>query len=77
MKFALRSPRCPSPDRRRHRRHRSRARRRGRDLDQKTGGTLSRAMKASRFTGKKEETLAILAPAGVEFDRILLRHRQG
>ncbi|WP_188260561.1 leucyl aminopeptidase [Azospirillum tabaci] len=44
----------------------------GRDLDQKTGGTLSRAMKASRFTGKKEETLAILAPAGVEFDRILL-----
>ncbi|WP_247895844.1 M17 family peptidase N-terminal domain-containing protein [Azospirillum brasilense] len=44
----------------------------GQDLDQKTGGTLSRAMKASRFTGKKEETLAILAPAGVEFDRVLL-----
>ena len=44
----------------------------GQDLDQKTGGALTRAMKASRFTGKKEETLAILAPAGVEADRILL-----
>ncbi|MBP2290344.1 leucyl aminopeptidase [Azospirillum rugosum] len=44
----------------------------GQDLDQKTGGALTRAMKASRFTGKKEETLAILAPAGVELDRILL-----
>jgi len=44
----------------------------GQDLDQKTSGSLTRAMKASRFTGKREETLAILAPAGVEFDRILL-----
>ncbi len=44
----------------------------GQDLDRKTGGALSRAMKAGRFTGKKEETLAILAPAGVAFDRILL-----
>lgn len=44
----------------------------GRELDQKTGGALTRAMKASRFTGKREETLAILAPAGVELDRILL-----
>ncbi|WP_448206610.1 leucyl aminopeptidase [Azospirillum sp. sgz302134] len=44
----------------------------GQDLDQKTGGALTRAMKASRFTGKKDETLVILAPAGVEVDRVLL-----
>ncbi|WP_207462488.1 leucyl aminopeptidase [Azospirillum sp. SYSU D00513] len=44
----------------------------GQDLDQKTGGMLTRAMKASRFTGKKEETLAVLAPGGLDLDRILL-----
>ncbi|NYZ17013.1 leucyl aminopeptidase [Azospirillum sp. RWY-5-1] len=44
----------------------------GQDLDGTTGGALTRAMKASRFTGKREETLAILAPAGVGLDRILL-----
>ncbi len=44
----------------------------GQELDRLTGGSLTRAMKASRFTGKREETLAILAPAGVEFDRVLL-----
>ena len=44
----------------------------GQDLDQKTGGMLTRAMQASRFTGKKEETLAILAPSGLDLNRVLL-----
>ncbi|MDP9195176.1 MAG: leucyl aminopeptidase [Pseudomonadota bacterium] len=41
-------------------------------LDKATKGALTRAMKASRFTGKREETLSILAPAGVKVRRILL-----
>ncbi len=44
----------------------------GQDLDQKTGGALTRAMNASRFTGRKDETLALLAPHGIEADRIVL-----
>ncbi|HYD65326.1 leucyl aminopeptidase [Azospirillum sp.] len=44
----------------------------GQDLDQKTGGMLTRAMNASRFTGKKDETLAVLAPAGIDAGRVLL-----
>ncbi|AWK89011.1 leucyl aminopeptidase [Azospirillum thermophilum] len=44
----------------------------GQDLDQKTGGALSRAMAAGRFTGKKEETLTLLAPSGVELERVVL-----
>ncbi|WP_448192832.1 leucyl aminopeptidase [Azospirillum sp. sgz301742] len=44
----------------------------GRDLDQKTSGMLTRAMEASRFTGKKDETLAVLAPANLEAGRVLL-----
>ena len=44
----------------------------GSELDQKTGGALARAMAAARFTGKKDETLTLLAPAGTELDRILL-----
>ncbi|HYF85988.1 leucyl aminopeptidase [Azospirillum sp.] len=44
----------------------------GRELDQKTGGALARAMAAARFNGKKDETLTLLAPAGTELDRILL-----
>lgn len=44
----------------------------GRKLDQSTGGALTRAMNASRFTGKREETLTILAPSGVDLDRLLL-----
>ncbi|PWC53163.1 leucyl aminopeptidase [Azospirillum sp. TSO22-1] len=43
-----------------------------RDLDQKTGGMLTRAMEASRFTGKKDETLAVLAPANLDAGRVLL-----
>ncbi|HSK38865.1 MAG TPA: leucyl aminopeptidase, partial [Arenibaculum sp.] len=42
------------------------------DIDQRTGGMIGRAMSASRFSGKAGETLSVLAPAGVELDRILL-----
>ncbi|MFC4351641.1 leucyl aminopeptidase [Fodinicurvata halophila] len=45
----------------------------GADLDRKTGGSLTRALKASsRFKGKKSEFLDILAPQGVDLDRIVL-----
>ncbi|RJF84950.1 leucyl aminopeptidase [Azospirillum cavernae] len=44
----------------------------GQELDQKTGGALVRAMAAARFTGKKDETLTLLAPSGVELERVLL-----
>ena len=41
-------------------------------LDDQFGGSLTRAMEASRFKGKKDQTLALLAPAGTGYDRILL-----
>ncbi|MBI5162553.1 MAG: leucyl aminopeptidase [Magnetospirillum sp.] len=41
-------------------------------LDAQSGGTLARAMAASRFEGKKEQTLTILAPAGLTVGRIVL-----
>ncbi|MBI1206755.1 MAG: leucyl aminopeptidase [Azospirillum sp.] len=41
-------------------------------LDQAAGGALTRAMEASRFTGKREETLTVMAPQGVSVGRILL-----
>lgn len=44
----------------------------GADLDERTGGLLSRSMKAARFTGKADETLTVLAPTGVEVGRIVL-----
>ncbi|MBY0430817.1 MAG: leucyl aminopeptidase, partial [Rhodospirillales bacterium] len=43
-----------------------------RELDQKTGGALTRAMAASRFEGKGEQTLLLLAPANLEISRLLL-----
>ena len=42
------------------------------DLDKRTGGAIKRAMAASRFSGKKDEILAILAPANLELSRIVL-----
>lgn len=42
------------------------------ELDVASGGTLARAMNGSRFTGKKDETLTILVPAGIGVDRVLL-----
>jgi leucyl aminopeptidase len=41
-------------------------------LDRKTKGTLKRAIKASRFEGKKGQTLSVLAPAGTRLDRVLV-----
>ena len=42
-------------------------------LDQITGGALSRAMGVSKFKGRKDDTLAVLAPAGLDsVGRILL-----
>jgi len=41
-------------------------------LDKQTQGTLSRAMKAAEFTGKREKTLTIVAPAGTKLGRVML-----
>ena len=41
-------------------------------LDKATKGALRRAIKASRFKGKRGQTLSVLAPAGAKLDRILL-----
>jgi leucyl aminopeptidase len=43
-----------------------------RAIDQATGGALVRAMASSRFVGKAEQTLTLLAPAGIEAGRVLL-----
>jgi leucyl aminopeptidase len=44
----------------------------GEQLDRATGGSLTRAMRESRFQGKKDQVLVIPAPAGVKASRILL-----
>ena len=44
----------------------------GEALDDAAGGALSRAMGPSRFTGAKEQTLDIIAPAGLHAARIVL-----
>ena len=44
----------------------------GRDLDEKTGGALARAMKASKFEGAAGSTMELLAPGGTDLDRIVL-----
>ncbi len=41
-------------------------------LDKESNGALVSAMAASRFTGKKEETLSIAAPRGLPHDRVIL-----
>ncbi len=43
-----------------------------RELDNATKGSVNRAMKASRFNGKKGQTLHILAPEGSKLGRVLL-----
>ena len=43
-----------------------------RALDDRSGGALMRAMAASRFEGKRDQSLAVLAPAGLAIGRILL-----
>jgi leucyl aminopeptidase len=42
------------------------------ELDRKAKGGLARAVKASRFTGAKGQVADILAPAGVDLERLLL-----
>ena len=41
-------------------------------LDKKSGGVVTRAMASTRFKGKKDEFLDIVAPKGVPFGRIVL-----
>jgi leucyl aminopeptidase len=41
-------------------------------LDKESNGALTSAIAASRFTGKKEETLAVPAPRGLFFERLIL-----
>ncbi len=41
-------------------------------LDKQTKGAIERAMAASRFRGRADDLLAVLAPAGLEASRILL-----
>jgi leucyl aminopeptidase len=41
-----------------------------RHLDERLEGGLTRAMKASRFLGKKGQSLSLLAPAGSKLDRV-------
>lgn len=44
----------------------------GVELDGQTGGALTRAIAAAAFKGKADETLTILAPAGVAVPRVVL-----
>ena len=41
-------------------------------LDKRTRGGIARALKASKFTGKTGQTLAIVSPQGTKLDRLLL-----
>ena len=41
-------------------------------IDKATDGTLSRAIKASRFKGDKGQTLTVLAPSGVAANRVVM-----
>jgi leucyl aminopeptidase len=41
-------------------------------IDQDTGGMVARAMGASRFKGRKDDMLVIMAPAGLDLARIIL-----
>src|SRR5690348_13941367 len=42
------------------------------DADKATGGALTRALRASRFTGKQGQILEILAPSGTKASRVIL-----
>ncbi len=44
----------------------------GKEVDKATGGALTRAMQASRFTGAKGQVLEVMAPTGLPLSRILL-----
>jgi leucyl aminopeptidase len=42
------------------------------DIDKTSGGFLTRAIKASKFKGKKGESLNVMTPGGTKLDRVLL-----
>ena len=42
------------------------------ELDRRSGGALKRAVASGRFSGKKDELLAIVAPANLALSRIVL-----
>ncbi len=42
------------------------------EVDKKCGGAISRAIKSSRFEGKSEQCLELLAPAGLGASRVLV-----
>jgi leucyl aminopeptidase len=42
------------------------------ELDKTSKGSVERALKASRFTGAKGQLVEILAPAGLDLDRLLI-----
>lgn len=44
----------------------------GKALDEKTGGALTRAMAATRFTGAPNAVVEVLAPANLDFARVLI-----
>jgi leucyl aminopeptidase len=44
----------------------------GSALDRETGGALKRAMESSRFRGRKDDVLGVLAPANLDVGRVLL-----
>jgi leucyl aminopeptidase len=41
-------------------------------IDKESGGALRRAIEVSRFTGKSDETLMVLAPPNLDVKRVLL-----
>lgn len=43
-----------------------------REIDKKSKGLLTRAIKASKFTGKRHQFLTLFAPEGFDFGRIVL-----
>ena len=44
----------------------------GKQLDEDSGGTISRAIKAADFKGEAEKSMAILAPGGLDLDEIVV-----
>src|SRR5215475_9724617 len=41
-------------------------------LDKQTKGAITRALAASRFKGRPDDLLSVLAPAGIDANRIVL-----
>ena len=44
----------------------------GRALDKASGGHIAKAMKAAKFEGKKDQSLDLVAPAGLKLDRLIV-----